>query len=668
MATMLTARHIFRHTRLFARANSTKAGTSSSIIPKDDTQDKELMPEVPIKGLDLVSKIQQVEKKGSFSVDLFNGGYDADFLIYPEPVDTRLENIKIKQQMKMVCQMWPQIWDDPLELQKYNFFNLYQLSVSEMMTIFEAIGKSSRKSYEVRIPALRSIDYNALPHQVAVSKVIIDLITRNCLTYWPLHVSENYRVKEVLPKKHIVFGEPQPTDKLYPKIGFCWTEKAPTLGSLPPQEWQTLGSHGGPANDYYLLKGKKNGILYDGDMEHFLVFFKDKFLSEKAESEGPVNNEPNPASDPYIGSCLVHKSQITQGEIYTDSAGFNYTDVEIDATIPGAQSVFNPEPKNPHGLNIKALGQIATCSVVVGMLKDTLNMAYQYLFEHKEGLVHCDIIQRKLIDVTTKIFAIESMVYYIAGMYDGLKPGFDAHVEATICKIVTNEFAYDCLQELQRVFGSDMFIVSKLQDQINIFDSFLDGNIYNRLYLSTMGILWYARSQNTHLNMMKQSMWYPGYATKALIRERMERGGYLKLDADIHGNLHPSLSEAAGNLEFIARRVSFAADAICKLHGGDATACQSALYEMAQLSIDTFMLTTMCARASKTYCNGSRYAELDVVIATHFSRQFANRTRMYLDDLSVIDASALNLRAKQISEANIKLGGYYAESPMDPNI
>lgn len=662
-------------TQIRTDSQLTRQRAPSEDIPEEEFvlskfQQVELVPEVPLTSLDIVDRIKKIEKKGSFSADIFTGKYDDEFLTYPDPLRERTELLRLKEQANMVRQLWPQIWDDDLSLYKYNFFSLHQLTISEMMTIFEAIGQSSGKCYDISVPSIApKTPLEVIQQQTVVSKAIIALITRTCLTSWPIYKSGCDYAKKLIPKKNMLSRDT--TDdydtKMPPRIGFCWTEKAENLGSVPPQEWQTFGQSGGPGVDHHLVEGKKTQILFDESIEHYLVYFRDKLLAQKYHDHTP-DDEANPASDPFVGCCLVHKSEIKPSPIYVDSVGFRYIDLDLNCVVPKERLIFPAERKNPHPLNIKGLGQTASCAVALGILKDTLREVYKYLLNEKRGVLNCDIIERKLTTVTTKIFAIESMVYYIAGMYDGLENGFDAHMETTILKIVTNEYAYEILQELQQICGSEMLILSKLQDQINILDAFLDGNIYNRLYLSTMGIIWFARSRNVHLNQLRLAPWYPGYFIKTMFKETAERGNFLTLNADIYGMLHPSLKEAAINLEYILNRVKYAAENLCMRHGKDVVGAQSSLYRLAQLSIDSFMLTTLCARASKSYCNGSRNSSMDVSIATAYSHQLARRVRLYIEEIQSTPFTTMDARAKLCNELNMKMGGYYAESPLDTNI
>jgi len=660
----------------FVRYGSTEVAKSGESDQNNDVEEEEkvlsrfvsqeLIPAAPIKCLDLTKNIQKVQKKGSFTVDIFTGRYDEEFLIYPDILADREQNKELKHQLEMVKQLYPKIWMDEYELQKHNFFNLHQLSVTEMMTIFEAIGSSARTCADMELASSGDQAFS-VPAQTKVSKSIISLIIRNCLAYWPMSKSSNEYLKRLLPKRHILFGGSTEETKLYPPIGFCWTEQAEKLGSLPPQEWLTLGTRGDSETNAYLIKGKKTRVLYEDAMDHFLVYFRDAVLS-KTYLSNPPEDEANPASDPFVGCALLEKSQVSLSDVYFDSSGCEYIDLEVDQVIPNSQIVFHAQRNDPHGVNIKALGQLATCSVVMGILKDTLRMTYTHLVKNKSGLLDCDIIQKKLTAITSKVFALESMVYYIAGMYDGLEEGFDAHMEATILKILTNDFAHDCLRDVQLIFGSDMFMVSKIQDQINKFDSFLDGNIFNRLYIATMGILWFARNQNLHLNKLRMAPWYPGYFVTSMLRERAERGDYLTLSSDIQGHVHPSLREAAINLEYIVKRIKYATETLCRRYGSDVVSAQSALYKLSEITIDSFLLTAVCARASKSHSNGSKHSELDVDLANAFSLEQAVKVRIYMEQLNVQPITGFHSAAEMIHAMNLKSGGYYAESPLDTNL
>lgn len=649
------------------------ARLQSDFSTQNEVQDEEIvvskqpqLPQVPLTSLN-INPIK-VKKTGSFSVELFTGNYDHDYLIYPEPLDNRKENEQLKEQVAMVKQLYPKIWDDESQLQRFNFHNMFQLSVTEMMTIFEAIGASTEDCYQSKQLAIQgeSIDLQKL--QTQVTKSAVSLIIRNCLTYWPIHKSDNKFAKTLIPENHILFGGSADlqTKPCLP-IGFCWTEQAPSLGSLPPQEWKTTLQTGGADVQHSVINGQKTNVFLDESTEHYLVFYRDKFLAEKHDTDN-LGFEPNPASDPFAGCCLVHKSELDFSQVYFDSSGLQYVDVRMDTLIPSDRIIFPSRRKDPKALNIKALGQLATCSVTMGLLKSALTRTYQYLLNYKSGLLTCDIIEKKLATVTSKIFAIESMLYYIAGIYDGLEEGFDAHLEATILKVITYDYAYQIIQDLQQVNGSEMLKTSKLQDQVNIFDSFLDGNIYNRLYLATMGVIYFARSKNVHLNQLRLAPWNLGYYSKNLFKEMSERGDWMTIHADIHGHLHPSLETAGTNLEYIIKRINYATENICRKYGDDVTGAQGALYRLSQLTIDAFMLTTLCARASKSYCNGSKNCDIDLALTINFSNDLVRKVRIYIEEINKSPIEVIEYRARTINELNLKNGGYYAESPLDPNI
>lgn len=630
----------------------------------------EIVPEGPLTSLNIIDRSVKVKKVGSFSCDLFTGSYDHDYLTYPEPLYDRVENQKLKDQGKMVQQIFPKIWDDQIKLQKFNFFNMFQLSVTEMTSIFESIGASIDKCYDSDQIMSQDTKYGTRSHRnthTQITNAILSLINRNCLTYWPIFKSKNDLAKSLLPEKHIQFGGSSVLDRdLYAPIGFCWTEQVQTLGALPPQEWQTFVKSGGDELGMHLITGSKSNILYDERMEHFLLFYRDKFLADQHDNDD-LGHEPNPASDPFAGACLLHKSEIQFSPTYLDSAGIPYVDAKLDCTIPDDRIIIPAKRKDPTSVNVKALGQLSTSAVITGMLKAALAKTYKNLIDYKTRLLTCDIVEHKLSKATADIFAIESMLYYIAGIYDGLEDGFDVHMEATILKIVTYELSHKVLQELQQINGTDLTNFAHLHDQLNTFDCFLDGNIYNRLYLSTMGVIWYARSKNVHLNQLRLKPWYAGYYAKHLLKQMAERNNWLTIDADIHGNLHPSLGNAAEKLEYIVKRIKYATEILCMNYGEEVTGAQSALYHLSQITIDCFMLTTMCARASKSYCNGSKNCDVDIMLTSEFASDLACRVNLYMARLNTSNFLVED-RIHEINDLNIRAGGYYAESPLDPNI
>lgn len=684
----------YKNFKILARHESTNLGQVPQKIDDDNYKvpeetvsvhgfnAPEHVEEKPLMSLNIEQRIDKLDKKGSFTADFFIGKFDDDFLTYPDPLHDRSECKKLMDQKAMVRQLWPKIWNDNEQLQAFNFFNMFQLSVTEMMTVFEAIGESSRDCYETNLTS--SSDKSALFHSDLPDKVedskhsefnhfqvtqsILSLITRNCLTYWPIHKSSNEELKNAfLPKKHILFGGSKEDKDRYLPMGFAWSEQAPLLGTLAPQEWSSRGLHGGQFTNQYALRGKKSRLLADDEIEHYLVFFRDTLLAGQYE-DGPKDDEPNPETDPFIGCCLMHKSEMKIGPSYKDSAGFKYNDIEFDTVLEQNREVIKSRRLNPHPLNIKALGQLVTCAVQLGLLKASLRRTYEYLMQKRPGLLSCAIVELKMTYITGKIFAMESMLYYIAGMFDGLEAGFDAHLEAAMFKTVTCEFGYEILQDLQQLCGSDMLNTSRMQDQLNIYDSFLDGAIYNRLYVSTMGLLWYSRNENKRYNMFMTGVWHPGSFIRTKLQEVSTAGEFLTLDADIYGQLHPSMHEAAHNLEWVIKRVKYSADIICRRYGKDVVSHQNELTRLSQLAIDTFMLTAVCSRASKAYCNGAKFAEIDVTLATSFTDYMLRRIRLYVSEFEQAPLYTIESKAKVINELNLRNCGYFPHTPLDPNI
>lgn len=634
----------------------------------------EVVAEKPLLSLNITDKMKKMKKSGSLSIDMFVGKLDADFLIFPECLDNRNESALLYEQCKMVYQLWPKIWNDPEKLQQFNFNNMYELSVTEMMTIFDAIGSSSRRCYEtdlskplpestIFLNGSKDIEFT----HIDVTKSILSLITRNCLTYYPLKKTSNVNLKNTLLPQASLDFQGRKHDRILPPIGFAYTERPLHFGSLPPQEWSTLGMDD-DINGLWLIQGKKSRLPVDDNIENYLVFFRDETLAQKIGVKA-TGEEPNPSSDPLTGACIVSKDLIKSfSPVYHDSAGLKYHDIDLDLAISKDYEVFPAEKKSAWSLNIKGLGQLGASAVILGLLKDTLRRTYKCLADDKRGLLGCDLIQNRLTDATNKIFAIESMVYFVAGMYDGLDDGFDSHIEAAITKTLAVEYGSHILRNLQQICGSDMFLTSRLQEQINILDSFMDGCIHNRIYIGTLGVLWYARVNHVHLSKLRLAPWYPGYFTKITFKEAVESNDWLTLDADIKGNLHPRLEEAAKRLEFIIKRVKYSTEMICIRHGVETPARQTELARLAQMVIDSFMLIAVLSRSSRSFCNGTHNGELETVSANLLSAEAMRNVRHYISEIQSDPLQRSENVAEVINTINLRCGGYYPKPPVDVNI
>lgn len=96
----------------------------------------------PIKSLKIKDSIEKISKNGSFVKNLFFGKFDRDFLSYPHILQTRNEFIKLLTQSEMVERYFKLFIQNQNALKDLGFFNLWKLSITEMMTVFEAVGSS----------------------------------------------------------------------------------------------------------------------------------------------------------------------------------------------------------------------------------------------------------------------------------------------------------------------------------------------------------------------------------------------------------------------------------------------------------------------------------------------------------------------------------------------
>lgn len=93
----------------------------------------------------------RVEKTGSFMANLFLGKFDSDFLKYPSVLYSRKEYLIVRRQHEMVKQHFNKLLGQPKSdeiLYQLGFHNLWMLSKTEMVNLFEAMGASFARPYQ----------------------------------------------------------------------------------------------------------------------------------------------------------------------------------------------------------------------------------------------------------------------------------------------------------------------------------------------------------------------------------------------------------------------------------------------------------------------------------------------------------------------------------------
>jgi AGAP000454-PA len=484
-------------------------------------------------------------------------------------------------------------------------------------------------------------------------------LIHNCLSYAAIDWSDNDYLRD---KVSLI------TQEANVKIGFAWTEKEPTLGSINFVDWTSTAKLSEDQKSW-IISGAKSFIIKD-DYNYYAIFCK---TSHYPDDEVSVNTKSLAKGDhpmPGIVGFLVPAKMIGCIEDEEIINGIVYQKIKFDSLLLNREDyqLVDASPLGIRSLNIRGIGLLGTSSYICGQLKTLLRECYRYLIDHKNGLLDCQSIERILCDVTYKIYSLESCIFLTAQMYDAfdnIDSDPEMHIEASICKILAIEYSREILHLLQSVYGSKLLITSPLHDMINIFDSFIEGSLHHRLLISTWAMHFLGYMKQAHIFKERMTFFYPIYVLKQMFIRRRQMRDKPLLSLDLKGYVHPSLQNQADQLEYCVHQFEFEAERVLIRWGKDQPRHQNDLERLTQIAIDIFLMTCTLSRGSRAYCDGFRNSDIDFRATVSVVLNGFLRVRQVLNDLNYSDTNGNEIRNRDVHRANIKHGGYFASSPLE---
>lgn len=96
--------------------------------------------------------------------------------------------------------------------------------------------------------------------------------------------------------------------------------------------------------------------------------------------------------------------------------------------------------------------------------------------------------------------------------------------------------------------------------------------------------------------------------------------------------LHPTLIEAATDLEFSITRLRYASEMLLNRYGESVVERQAEILELGEAALQNFAMFASIARASRAYCIGLRYSVYETVAAGCLIQAFSRKIlKMALD-------------------------------------
>ncbi|KAG8236346.1 hypothetical protein J437_LFUL010480, partial [Ladona fulva] len=117
-------------------------------------------------------------------------------------------------------------------------------------------------------------------------------------------------------------------------------------------------------------------------------------------------------------------------------------------------------------------------------------------------------------------------------------------------------------------------------------------------------------------------------------------------------------------LEYCVLRLQYAVEVALARHGKNIAEEQITLGKIANIAIDTYAMTAVLSRASRSYCIGLRNAAEEILLASTFC--FDAHRRVKDNANSIVDGPAYNNdeNYKKVAAKVFESHGYFAEHPL----
>ncbi|MET3545010.1 alkylation response protein AidB-like acyl-CoA dehydrogenase [Paenibacillus favisporus] len=244
----------------------------------------------------------------------------------------------------------------------------------------------------------------------------------------------------------VYFGTEEQKQKYLPALAtgekiaaYCLTEPSSGSDALGAKTTATLSEDG----EYYVLNGSKQFITNAGFADLFIVYAKvdgkdfSTFIVERTMEGVSIGPEEKKMGIKGSSTCPL---------------------ILEDVKVPVENLLWEVGKGHLIAFNILNIGRFKLAAGCVGASKDTIELAAKYANERTQfgrKISTFPLIGKKLADMNTKTYALESMVYRTAGLFDvGLAEVDHGSPEVGYqsAKAIA-EYQLEC--SINKVFGSE---------------------------------------------------------------------------------------------------------------------------------------------------------------------------------------------------------------------
>ena len=252
---------------------------------------------------------------------------------------------------------------------------------------------------------------------------------------------------------------------------------------------------------------------------------------------------------------------------------------------------------------MQAAGLITTLTT---LLDDTIHHTKNRK-QFKLPLSDFPLVRQKLGKMAGRLYCLESMVYFTAGLADASKDP-DVDVESVIVKQYAAETSDYIVSGCLELLGAQVNLkTSKYQKYLRenqVLQGWQGSSNINKCFIGISGLM-HLVNHEPELALIRQPA--NGNFLKS-IRHKYNTWGYkvdrVSMSLDLAGCVRPGLQDSARSLEWCVHKVHFAAQDLLVKHGANIQVEEHYLERLSDLVTEVYAVTCALSRASRSLSLG----------------------------------------------------------------
>jgi len=435
-------------------------------------------------------------------------------------------------------------------------------------------------------------------------------------------------------------------------------------------------THAVRSGDAWLLSGAKVWVTNADRADLFVVVAKVRLAHDDRRNPYYGDDAEEPLTPEDVGLFLVERNAagLQVGPRYSTDGlrAVPACDVRFDnVVVPEAMVLTEFYRGYDVVKRLFTDERYAVGCVALAQLKAALDEASAYCVRRRVRdlcLYEYESAQRRLGRMATNAYAVESVLYYTAGIMDQYE-GQDCEVENAIAKVFSTEAALEAVEEAAHLQAGEAVLESSavLRRMRDLRALCLVDN-HNDLYrgvIALQSLQHISASLSSTVMENRNPLFYTlknyrnRFTSRWIKADEMTPHLYLRLK----DHLHPSLMYLADQLEFCALRFEYGVVRSLSMLGPDSAHDQMCVRRMADCAILMYAMTAVLSRASRAYCVGSENADYELVLAETFVRNSHDTFAELVKGLIEGEYYVTDHNFKKLAKKSVEAGKYYVPTP-----